>query len=93
VKVGERYLFGSKGAIHVYENGSEILRQAWESHTDFGPFRAQAFQSWVNLGYSGGPQLSYSAQENRFYEPPAGHWKWDGGFGHCGRLYPPPHRP
>lgn len=90
VKIGERYVFGSKGAVHVYESGSEILRKAWKYQTDFGPFRAQAFRRWVNLGYSGGPQLSYSAEENRFHEVPAGASSWNGGFGPCGKVYPGP---
>lgn len=91
VKVGERYLFGSRGAIHVYENGSEILRKAWEHDPSLGPFRAQASRTWVNLGYLEGPQLSYSAKENRFHEVPAGRRPsdWGGGFGGCGRVYPP----
>jgi hypothetical protein len=88
VKVGERYVFGSQDAIHVYENGSEILRKAWKQQPDFGPFRARAFRTWVNLGYSGGPKLSYSSAENRFHEVPD-EARLQGGFGDFGGCVVP----
>ncbi|HSS49721.1 MAG TPA: hypothetical protein VLX28_12315, partial [Thermoanaerobaculia bacterium] len=50
VKAGDRYLFGSKGAIHVYENGSEILRRPWTYGVVDGAPHARVFRSWVNIG-------------------------------------------
>jgi hypothetical protein len=67
VKLRDRYLFGSKGAVHVYENGSEILRRPCTYGVDNGAPHARVFRSWVNIGNAGYPRLSYSYEKNRFY--------------------------
>ncbi len=73
VKVGNRYLFGSKDFFHVFEKDLELRRRPkaklWSEWECSEPFRAKGYRKWVNLGCGeGGARLSYSYDENRLYE-------------------------
>ena len=70
VKVGNRYLFGSKDFLHVYENGVEVRRvpkpKSWTP--DGFPCRARVHSKGVHLGCGEGTPLAYSYEKNQFNE-------------------------
>ncbi len=72
VKVGPRYLFGSKDFLHVYENGAEVQRRSKSASKEWSctepTFMAKGYRKWINIGCDGGVYLSYSYDKNQFYE-------------------------
>jgi hypothetical protein len=75
VKVRERYLMGTEGAIVVYGKGRELRRESIPCRLDL-PIAAQAFAKWVNINTrcGKGEVLAYSYDRNRFYKVDARSW-------------------
>ncbi|HET9227164.1 MAG TPA: hypothetical protein VFR31_10880 [Thermoanaerobaculia bacterium] len=70
VKVGQRYLFGSKGFFHVYENGVEVQRTAKSEQCASAadePLLTRVHDEWVNVSCG----LRYLYKENRFEQIPS----------------------
>ncbi|HEX6904143.1 MAG TPA: hypothetical protein VF789_30815 [Thermoanaerobaculia bacterium] len=68
VKLRDRYLFGSEGAVVVFADGKERRRKSPSSCVrPHPPIRAKVYTRWINID-CGANVLAYSYDRDRFYE-------------------------
>lgn len=74
-----RFLLGSAGAVHVYQDGGIIAQRQWPDAPErpLCAVAAVAYPGWVNLHHADGIALTYSRRTATFYEADVKHDRQD----------------